>query len=343
MNDGLIEIFLLEEDMAKKNNKTVNGYMRAALLYGPHDFRIEKIPSPVPAEDEYLIKVKACGVCHSEIHQWEKKISNLKYPRFIGHEVSGEIVGRGENCKKFNIGDKVAAWTDGKGYAELITLKEDRIFPVSDDIPIHYALAEPIACTTNGVLKADIQLQDTVALVGTGFMGLILLQQIKHTGAAKIIAMDTRDEMLSLARKLGADVTINPSKKNYKKIIKDITDDKGVDVSFEIGGNEATINLAAEITRMEGKLVIFGFHPGPRKIKDFGYWNWMAFDIINAHFRNLDTILKGSRIGMDMLNYKRIDMKPLITHEFPIEKIEDAFSVAKDKPKGFVKSVIVFD
>jgi threonine dehydrogenase-like Zn-dependent dehydrogenase len=94
---------------------------------------------------------------------------------------------------------------------------------------------------------------------------------------------------------------------------------------------------------MEGKLVIFGFHPGPRKIKDFGYWNWMAFDIINAHFRNLDTILKGSRIGMDMLNYKRIDMQPLITHEFPIEKIEDAFSVAKDKPKGFVKSVIVFD
>jgi threonine dehydrogenase-like Zn-dependent dehydrogenase len=327
----------------KKKNNIENGYMKAALLYGAHDFRIENLPSPVPQEGEYLIRIKACGVCHSEIHQWEKKIKNLDYPRFIGHEIAGEIIGRGKNSNKFNIGDKVAAWTDGKGYAELITLKKDRIFKVSDNIPLHYALAEPIACTTNGVLKADIQLQDTVALVGTGFMGLILLQQVKHTGAAKIIAMDTRDEMLSIAKKLGADVTINPAKKNYKKLIKELTDGKGVDVSFEIGGNEATINLSAEITRMEGKVVIFGFHPGSRKIKDFGFWNWMAFDIINAHFRNLDTILNGSRIGMEMLNNKRIDMKPLITHQFPIEKIEDAFLVAKNKPKGFVKSVIVFD
>jgi D-arabinose 1-dehydrogenase-like Zn-dependent alcohol dehydrogenase len=88
--------------MAKKT-KINNGYMKAALLYGPHDFRIEEIPAPVPGDDEYLIKVKACGVCHSEIHQWEKKIKNLDYPRFIGHEIAGEIYW-GEKPKKFEIG-----------------------------------------------------------------------------------------------------------------------------------------------------------------------------------------------------------------------------------------------
>ncbi|MFO7448316.1 MAG: zinc-binding dehydrogenase [Ignavibacteriaceae bacterium] len=317
--------------------------MRSAILYGAHDFRIEERPQPEIKSNEYLIKIRACGVCHSEIHQWNEKIKDLDYPRFIGHEVAGEIIDAGKDTKRFNPGDRVAAWTNGKGYSEIITLKENMLFPVAPDISFHHAMAEPIACTTNGVIKADIQLQDTVALVGTGFMGLILLQQIKFTGASKIIAVDVRDEMLAMAKNLGADVTINPLKEDYKKIIKDLTDGKGVDVSFEIGGNEATLNLAAEICRMEGKLVIFGFHPGQRTIKDLGYWNWMAFDIINAHFRNIDTILNGSRIGMDMLNAKKINMEPLITHLFNLEQIEEAFTVARDKPKGFVKSVIVFN
>jgi L-iditol 2-dehydrogenase len=99
--------------------------------------------------------------------------------------------------------------------------------------------------------------------------------------------------------------------------------------------------MAAEICRMEGKLVIFGYHPGQRLIKDLGYWNWMAYDIINAHFRDLNTILKGSKIGMQLLNQKKIDMNLLITHTLNLSDIEEAFNLAKTKPEGFVKSVIV--
>jgi len=111
---------------------------------------------------------------------------------------------------------------------------------------------------------------------------------------------------------------------------------------LEVGGNENSLNLAAEICRMEGKLVIFGYHPGPRTIKDLGFWNWMAFDIINAHFRNLSDILSGARVGIGQLNSGRLNMAPLITHTFPIEKIEAAFAAAKEKPEGFVKSVVTF-
>src|SRR5690606_22449536 len=143
-------------------------------------------------------------------------------------------------------------------------------------------------CTTNGVLKSNIQLNDSIALVGTGFMGLILLQQLKLRGAKFIAAIDVREEMLELAKKLGADYTINPQQEKTKDVIKDLTSGKGVDVSFEVGGNEKTLNLAADVCRMEGKLVIFGFHPGQRIINDLGYWNWMAFDIINAHFRDMN-------------------------------------------------------
>ena len=315
--------------------------MRSAVLYGPHDFRIEEFPAPVYSETECLIKVRACGVCHSEQHQWLHKIPGLEYPRRIGHEVSGEIISVGSKVKNFVIGDRVAVWIDSNGYSEEIVAGEDRLFKISSNISFEEALAEPIGCTTNGILRTNLKPGDAVALVGTGFMGLILLQQIKLQGASLIVAIDIRDDMLSIASELGADVVINPLKENVVESINRLTSNKKIDVSFEVSGNQSTLNLAADICRMEGKLVIFGYHPGERKINDLGYWNWMAFDIINAHFRNIKTILKGSELGIKLLNAGKINMKRLVTHKFPLDRIEDAFSAAHNKPIGFVKSVII--
>ncbi len=315
--------------------------MKAALLYGPHDWRIEELENPEINKDECLIKIKTCGVCHSEQHQWEEKVPGLDYPRFIGHEVAGEIIETGSEVKDFKVGDRVAAWTDGRGYAEEIAVKEDTLSLISENILFEHALSEPIACTTNAVMRTKVQLEDTVAMVGTGFMGLIMLQQLKLTGAKKIIAIDVRDEMLKLALNLGADVTLNPKKDNLDSQIKELTSGKGVDISFEVGGNQGTLDIAAQICRMEGKLVIFGYHPGERIIRDLGYWNWMAFNIINAHFRDRNTILKGMRIGMEMLNSGKIKMEKLVTHKYKLNEIEQAFVAAKEKPHGFVKSVIV--
>ncbi len=317
--------------------------MKSAVLYGARDFRIEDKQTPSIKENECLIKIKACGVCHSEIHQWEHKIEGLEYPRMIGHEVSGVIEKTGSGIKRFKSGDRVAAWVDGKGYAEQIVISEEKLFKMHDDLAFDEAILEPVACTTNGVIKANIQLGDSVALVGTGFMGLILLQQIKLLGVSKIIAIDIRDEMNSLAKELGADEIINPQKENTVEKVFSLTEGKGVDVCFEIGGLQATLDLAPNLIRMEGKLVIFGYHPGERIIRDLGYWNWMAFDIVNAHFRNMDTILKGSRIGMEMLNSKKINMSRLITHRLKLDEINKAFEISKSKPAGFIKSVIVMD
>ncbi|MEG8989752.1 zinc-binding dehydrogenase [Ignavibacteria bacterium 4148-Me] len=318
--------------------------MKAAILYDAHDFRIENLPDPVIEKDECLIKIKACGVCHSEIHQWDKKIFELNYPRHIGHEISGEIIDVGQNVSNFKIGDKVAAWVDGKGYADKISIKQDRLYLMNEELSFEEAaLLEPVSCSINAILKTNIQLGDTVAIIGTGFMGLILLQLIRLTGASKIIAIDIRDEILRLSKDMGADIIINPQNDNVKQIINDITNGKGVDISFESGGIQNTIDLAASICRMEGKLVIFGYHPGQRIIQDLGYWNWMAFEIINAHFRNINTILRGSRIGIQLLNERRINVKQLITHKYNLSEIEQAFTVAKNKPAGFVKSVIIMD
>ncbi|MCB0731766.1 MAG: hypothetical protein KDC88_12100, partial [Ignavibacteriae bacterium] len=135
-------------------------------------------------------------------------------------------------------------------------------------------------------------------------------------------------------------IVINPNNEDVKSKIMSITQNKGIDATFEVGGNEITLNLAAQLTRMEGKIEIFGFHPGSRNINDLGFWNWMAFDIINGHFRNIDTILNGTRIGMELLNKNKINMKPLITHRYSLEEINSGFADAIKKPNGFVKAVI---
>ncbi len=315
--------------------------MRIAILYGPHDFRIEERPQPDIREDECLVRVRACGVCHSEIHQWDVIAEGLDYPRYIGHEVAGEVMAAGPEVTGCKRGDRVAVWTDRQGYAEVVAVKSDRLFPIAAQIPFEHALAEPIACATNGVWKANIQLGDTIALVGVGFMGLLLLQELALRGASAIFAIDPREEMLELARRFGAQVVINPHKENAVQRVKELTNGAGADVTFEAGGVQATLDLAAELTRMEGKLVLFGYHPGPRQIKNLGYWNWMAFEIVNAHFRDMSVILRGARIGTELLNDGKIKMAPLITHKFSLNKIEDAFAAAKEKPRGFVKSVIM--
>ena len=184
--------------------------MRIAALHGPHDFRIEEKPQPLLGENDCLVRVRACGVCHSEIHQWEVRVEGLDYPRYIGHEVTGEVAGVGKQVRDFKSGDRVAVWTDRQGFAEMVTVPAQQVFPLSPKIAFAHALAEPLGCTTNGVWKANVQLGDSIVLVGTGFMGLILLQELKLRGPSQINAIDVRDAMLELAKELGATVTINP-------------------------------------------------------------------------------------------------------------------------------------
>jgi threonine dehydrogenase-like Zn-dependent dehydrogenase len=315
--------------------------MKAAILHGAHEFRIETLPDPQVEPGTCLLDIKACGVCHSEIHQWQHHQEGLEYPRFIGHEVAGVVLETGAGVTAFKKGDRVAAWVDGKGYAEKVLVQVERLFPLADNIPFQQAMAEPIACTTNAVRRTNLHYGDTIAIIGVGFMGLILLQQIKLAFPQRLIAIDRRPQMLDLAASLGADMTFNADEADVADEINAITNGRGLDVVFEVGGSEATLNMTAALCRMEGKIVIFGFHPGARKINDLGWWNWMAFDIINAHFRDLDTILHGARVGMNQLNDGKINMSPLITHTFPLEEIEAAFQAALNKPKGFVKAVIV--
>lgn len=316
--------------------------MLAAILQKPRLFSLEELPKPEVRYDEVLVRTMASGVCTSELDMWDGKAADLEFPRFIGHEPSGVVEAVGSDVRSVQPGDHVAAWSEGKSYAEYFVARESHLYKLSKKTPFDLALGEPIACAVNGVRKANPQLSDNVCIVGCGFMGLIMLQVFRIAGAGLLIAVDTRDSILDLARKLGATHTLNAKSENVRAVVKDLTGGKGIDIGVEGAGIQQTLDLTTDLVRMEGKLEVFGFHQGePRKV-NWGYWNWMAFDIVNGHTRSGNIYVEGMKLGLQLLESGKLDMTSLVTHRFPLREINRAFDVASSKQEGFVKAVITF-
>lgn len=314
--------------------------MKAAILQGPGKFTIEDRPLPSVRDNEILVKTRACGVCTSELDMWEGKARGLTFPRFIGHEPSGIVEAVGKEVQTIAIGDHVSAWSEGQGYAEYFAAREDHVYKLAKGTSLEHALGEPIACSVNGVRKANPQLNDSVCIVGCGFMGLIMLQVFKSAGAGVLIAVDARESILKLAKSLGATHVLNPKTSDVKKSIQDLTGGKGVDIGVEAAGRQETLDLTTDLVRMEGKLEVFGFHQGEPRRVNWGYWNWMAFQIVNGHTRSGSIYVEGMRIGLAMLERGALNMQPLVTHRFSLDRINEAFTVASKKEDGFVKGVI---
>src|SRR5690349_4610990 len=314
--------------------------MKIAVLMGPKTFEFQEQDLPHLLPDEVLVQVAACGVCTSELDMWEGKAGGGMYPRYPGHEVSGIVADVGQDVQGLVAGDRVAVWAPGRGFAEYVIVKSKYCFPAGD-LPLDLALAEPLACAVNTVELANISLSDDVVIIGAGFMGNLVQKLVALQGPRRLIVADTRPDALERALKLGATHVVNVAKESLPEIVKELTDGKGADVAFEVVGAQAPLSLLGDVTRMSGKVVIVGFHQGePRQIP-LGYWNWMAFQILNAHFREETTILRGMRIGMRLLASGRLSLEDLVTHRFPLRDIHQAFLAAHEKPEGFVKSTIV--
>ena len=318
--------------------------MKAAILEAPGKFVVTDRPVPVVGSDEILVRSEVCGVCTSEVDMFEGRNETLEYPRFIGHEVSGVVEEVGSRVQDFEPGDRVAVYSEGAGYAEYTVVPASWAVKLSEETRFEHALGEPIACSVNGVRKARPELNDSVCIVGCGFMGLIMLQVFRASGAGAVIAVDRRRSALEMAQNLGATHTVlADAQEAVVEDVRQITDGKGVDIGVEAGGNQATLDLTSQIVRMEGKLEVFGFHQGGLRQVDWAHWNWMAFQIVNGHTRSQDVYVEGMRIGLGLIESGRLNMAPLVTHRYDLSNINDAFETASAKAEGFVKGVITFN
>jgi L-iditol 2-dehydrogenase len=315
--------------------------VRLAALNGPRSFEIVESPTPRPGPGQVLVAVSACGVCASELESWTGR-SEPTYPLHLGHEVSGTVAEVGERVESLSVGDPVGVWVLSHGFADFVVADAQHCFPAGD-IPLDTVLAEPLACAVNAVDLADVRLGDDVVMIGAGFMGQLAQQLVGLRGPRHLVVADIRRDALERAKSLGATRTVHVGEEDLAEVVAGLTDGRMADVCFECTGSPAALETIGQVTRMSGRLVLVGFHQGPARSVPLGFWNWMAFDIRNAHFREVATILRGMETGMRLLRAGVVDLAPYVTHRFALGDIAEAFDTAQAKPEGFVKATVVVE
>jgi 2-desacetyl-2-hydroxyethyl bacteriochlorophyllide A dehydrogenase len=313
--------------------------VRQAVLTGPERFELVEVPMPRPGPEDVLVEVAACGVCASELESWTGR-AEPAYPLRLGHEVSGTVVEVGPGVETLAVGDRVGVWVTSHGYADFVVARAAHCF-AAGDVPIDTVLAEPLACAVNAVELAEVRLGDDVVLIGAGFMGHLAQQLVQLRGARQVIVVDTRRDALDRAVELGATATVQAGRDDLAETVAELTDGALADVCFECTGSQAALESLGTVTRMSGKVVLVGFHQGPPRQVPLGWWNWMAYDVRNAHFREPATILRGMEVGSRLLRSGQLDLARHVTHRFELAEIATAFETAVAKPDGFVKATVV--
>jgi threonine dehydrogenase-like Zn-dependent dehydrogenase len=258
----------------------------------------------------------------------------------LGHEGWGVVDAIGEGVSDFQPGDLVAALS-GHAYAEFDLANAAEAVKLPEALNDLAVPLEPFGCAFNIFPRSDIREGQTVAIVGIGFLGAILVKLASDAGA-RVIAISRRQESLDLARKMGAAETIRMH--DHGQIIERVRQLTGgvfCDRAVEAVGKQWPLDLAAELTREGGRLVIAGYHQdGPRQV-NMQLWNWRGFDVVNAHERDPAVSVRGMREAVDAIARGLIDPRLLITHRYPLDRLGDALDATREKPGHFVKAVVV--
>jgi threonine dehydrogenase-like Zn-dependent dehydrogenase len=200
---------------------------------------------------------------------------------------------------------------------------------------------EPLGCAFNIFRRADVRAGQTVAVVGAGFLGALLVRLAKDAGA-RVIAVSRRPFSLDVARRMGADETVEMD--DHRAVVERVERLTGgalCDRVVEAAGKQWPLDLAGELTRVRGRLVVAGYHQdGPRQV-NMQLWNWRGLDVVNAHERDPAVYLRGMREAVEAVASGRLDPVPLYTHTFPLERLGEALDATRDRPDGFLKALVV--
>ncbi len=313
--------------------------MLAAVLQDNMKCEICEIPMPQIGKNQVLIKVLVCGVCVSEMHNWQNG-KNFKN-RILGHEVVGVIEKTGHEVTKVKVGDRVTGIIL-QGFAEYTVAEESKVCIVPECLSDEEAIVEPLACVVSGMQRTEILLGDKVGILGIGYMGLLCLQLVKASGACNITCFDIRQDALDHALKFGAVKVYNTKELPQELRVINFGENKGLgfDVFFETSGVQKGLDISGELVSVHGILSILGYHQGNNRYVNMEMWNWKAFTVINAHERRHDNKLNCIMRSLKLIENKYVDTKSLMTHSYELNQIDDAFKITLDKPHGFIKSYV---
>ena len=265
--------------------------MKALLLEEYKKLTVTDMPQPKCGDHDVLVQVKACGICGSDIHGFDGASGRRVPPLIMGHEAAGVAAKTGTAVSSVKEGDRItfdSMVSCGECYfcerseknlcenrrvlgvscedyrqhgcfAEYAVVPEHIVYPMPDNLPFeHAAMIEPVSVAVHAVKRTPIAKGDTAAVIGSGMIGLLVVQALKAAGCSKVIAVDLADEKLKLAQELGADLGINPKTTDAVKVIREATHGRGADIAMEVVGATATVKTAIEATRKGGSVTLIG-------------------------------------------------------------------------------------
>lgn len=324
--------------------------MKGTFFLGGGEFETRTMASHDLADNEVLVKVSACGVCGTDVHIFhgDKGSAEVDPPVILGHEISGIVERIGNKVSRLKPGDHVAldpniycgechycrigkkqlcmnlqaiGVTRNGGFADYCYAPESQCFLLSDEVPLDEgAMAEPLACCIHGMDRLGLKHGETVCVIGGGAIGLLMVQLSRLGGASTIILSEPVEERRRVGLSVGADYAIDPTSQDIGKEVRRILGKSGADCVIECVGNVKAIEQAFQVADKGAKLLLFSV---PKAGSEYAL-------ILDDVYRKELTIV-GSMINpdthqraVDLINSRKIELRKLITHHFPHEKLKEA-------------------
>ena len=341
--------------------------MKALNLQGIGNLRYEDVPRPIPAADEVLLRVKAVGICGSDIPRVFTK-GTYHFPTIIGHEFAGEIV---ESADERLIGHGAAAFPllpchecpacqagnyaqcshydyygsrrDG-AMAEYIAVKRKNLVLMPAGVSYKAAaMSEPAAVACHAFQKTQVGRGDTLVIFGVGTIALLIASWARKSGVKQIVLAARSQEKVEFARKLGFEQTIDLNRTDVQQYIQQITDGRGADACIEGTGDSAPLELCCLCTRNFGRIVTLGNPAGNMQLSQQAYWQILRRELqmVGTWNSSFNERQNDWQAVMNAMQQKTLDAEALITHEFALDQYEEAFSIMRDKKELYCKVMFV--
>lgn len=333
--------------------------MKSAVFYGKHDIRIEEHERPEVGPKDVLIRVKACGVCGTDVHIYEgdKGAAEVTPPTILGHEFSGIVEEVGEAVMEYRPGDRVCVdpnctcgactpcrngvahycehmigygTTVNGGFAEYCAVDERQVYRLGEHTSFEQgAMTEPLACCLHGIDMCGIRPGSQAVVIGGGMIGLLMFQLAKLMGAAKVALLEPVEEKRLVAAKLGADVCIDPLQGVVKAELKK-AGFTWINTVIECVGRPSTIQQAIDIAGNKAVVMMFGLTKTDETISVKPFEIFKKELELKASYINPYT----QKRALDLIDAGRIDVSSMVYGTYGLEKLEEILSSPEARAKG---------
>ncbi len=329
---------------------------RVAKIVAPRKFEIVEEELPQIKDDQILLKIQSCGLCHSDVPVYlgEKqlvgevlrgkstfKVSNqVQFPAIVGHEPVAIVADKGKNVTEFEVGDWVSGWKR-QCFSDYLMTDSSKLVKLEPEVAEKKkCLVEPMTCVVNILRAANPKLGETVVVLGCGVMGLLCISGLRKSGAFKIIAVDFFDDRLQRAQELGATHLVNAKNEDSVQVINDITDGNGVDIVIEITGRMAAFHTACQVIKTKGTILIPSLYARSEPMESGFYLMLKSPVILSTHPFYSDNYDRDMNIAYESYKREVLPINKLITHTFKFENINEAFQKLASGDQDLIKGIV---